>query len=265
MTVDDIVVYERLRQARISRGEDVASLGRRIGVSPRLLVAIEEGRFADLPGGIYTRTAIRLFAAALSFDADEVLAACDPLLPPPDDPIEALARLRGIRPEPRAKLPSTVSESAPPPVLASPPPGPAACPGWRLLASVLVDALAVMGLLLAAVAGTIPMSGGPPSDLGAAAPWVIGSLGLLLAAGYLLFFGGIGCVTIGERAMGVRLGRRNARPLDLRAVANRALRCSVRDLRFLHRLGMWTAGVAWSDRPSDSGRRTPDVRDALRS
>lgn len=263
MMVDDLTVHERLRRARLSRGEDVASIGRRIGVGPRLLVAIEEGRFGDLPAGIYARTAIRLYAAALSFDADEVLASCHPLLPSPEDPISALARLRGLRPATPPKASAAVPEPAPAHFLPRVVAARSACPGWRLLASVTIDALAVMGLLLAAVAGTILMSGAPLSALGAAAPWVFGLLGMVLESCYFVCFGGIACATIGERLMGLRAGRRNARPIDLRAIAARALRCAVRDLRFIRRLGSWTASVIWSDTPSNTHR--PPVGHPARS
>ena len=61
-------ISERLRQARTATGEDLAALGKRIGVRQEHLRAIEDGRFADLPAGIYGRSAVKSFAAAFGFD-----------------------------------------------------------------------------------------------------------------------------------------------------------------------------------------------------
>src|SRR3954463_3515224 len=98
--VDDVSVHERLRRARLLRGEDVPALARRIGVREKLLVAIDEGRFGDLPTGIYARTAVRLYAKGVALDVDEVMAACEALLPVQEDAVFARARLRGLKPVP---------------------------------------------------------------------------------------------------------------------------------------------------------------------
>src|SRR5215471_2795157 len=87
---------EQLRCARVQRGEDLATLSARTGLRVHYIRAIEEGRFADLPPGIYGRAAIRAFAAAYGLDPDTVLADCDALLPRVEDPIDALARVRGV-------------------------------------------------------------------------------------------------------------------------------------------------------------------------
>src|SRR5262245_34408864 len=88
---------ERLRRARAASGEDVAALAKRAGVRAEHLSAIEDGRFGDLPPGIYGRSAVRAFAAAYQLDPAEALADCEALLRPVDDPIAALARLTGLR------------------------------------------------------------------------------------------------------------------------------------------------------------------------
>src|SRR5947207_12068148 len=90
--------HEQLRCARAQRGEDLAALSARTGLRVHHIRAIEEGRLGDLPRGIYGRAAIRSFAAAYALDADAVLADCEVLLPRVEDPIDALARVRGIAP-----------------------------------------------------------------------------------------------------------------------------------------------------------------------
>jgi len=248
-------VHERLRRTREGRGETIAALARRICVGERLLEAIDEGRFTDLPGGIYARTAIRRYAAALSFDPHEVLAECEPSLGLSEDPVTALARLKGLRPA-RQPKPSAASG---PDVSLEESPGPIPCPAWRPLSAVAIDGVVVGALLATAIAGTIPMSGMRAEALGQAAAPVFGLLGCLLGSCYFVFFGGIACVTAGERVVGMRVGRRNPRPIDPLTVGARALRCAARDVRYILRLGAWASPAIW---PGASGER-PDATPSI--
>jgi hypothetical protein len=256
--VDDLPVYERLRQARIDRGEDAATISRRIGVGERLVLAIDEGRFGDLPGGIYARTAIRLYARGVGLEPGEVLTACDPFLPCEEDPVSALARLRGIKP---ARLPTprpAARQNLAPAATLETIPEPSPFPAWRPLAAVALDGFVVATLLLVAVAGTISMSGTGASFSSAAAP-VFGVLGLLLGSCYFLFFGGIACATAGERLIGMRVGRRSPRHVDPRTVAARAVRCAGRDVRYLVRLGAWAGTVLPSGSARGESGQTPSI------
>jgi transcriptional regulator with XRE-family HTH domain len=243
--VDDIPVYERLRRARIARGETVAGIARRMGVSERQLFAIDEGRLGDLPGGLYARTAIRGYATALAFDADEILSACRELMPSPEDQLSALARLRGLKPARASSPPETARTAIPLPTA----PGPAPLPAWRPLAAAAIDGLMVAALLFTAIAGTIPTSGSAASSLGHAAAPVFGLMGIILGGSYFVFFGGVACTTAGERLIGMRAGRHNPPHVDPRTVADRALRCAARDVRYVLRLGAWTGAFIW-DRSS---------------
>jgi hypothetical protein len=246
--VDDRPVHERLRRARLDRGEDIAAIARRIGVGERLLVAIDEGRFGDLPGGIYARTALRLYAQGVGLDPAAVLEAADEWLPAQEDPVCALARLRGLKPSPAAPVARPravdVSGDREPGTEATP------FPAWRPLAAVAIDGGVVATLLLVAVAGTISMSGAGASSLGRAAAPVFALLGLILGSSYFVFFGGIACATAGERLIGMRVGRRSPRLTSPRRVAARALRCAGRDVRYLVRLGAWAGTVL----PSSTAR-----------
>jgi hypothetical protein len=58
-------------------------------LSPRYVKAIDEGRFEDLPVGIYARSYVRAFAGAVGLDTAE-LAELLLLLPHPPDPLPAL-------------------------------------------------------------------------------------------------------------------------------------------------------------------------------
>jgi hypothetical protein len=90
-------IHERLRQARVSRGECLETLAQRIGVRVSVLRSIEAGRYDELPPGIYGRAAMRAFAEALGFDGQAIIRECDAHLPSVEDPIAGLARVRGIR------------------------------------------------------------------------------------------------------------------------------------------------------------------------
>jgi hypothetical protein len=59
-------------------------------LSPPILDKIDEGRFAELPGGLYARSYIRAVAAAVGLDADEVVQELSDRLPPAGDPFPVL-------------------------------------------------------------------------------------------------------------------------------------------------------------------------------
>jgi hypothetical protein len=54
---------------------------------------LDEGRFDEVPGGLYARSYIRAFAAAVGLSPAETLAALEVLLPPAPDPIPLLNEL----------------------------------------------------------------------------------------------------------------------------------------------------------------------------
>src|SRR5437763_1025139 len=108
-----VSVHERLRRAREASGLDLAMLARRSGIRVEHLRAIEDGRFADLPRGIYARAAVRAFALASGLDPRDVLAECEALLPGVEDPILALGRRRGLRPAHDAIIGRTMPRAEP--------------------------------------------------------------------------------------------------------------------------------------------------------
>jgi transcriptional regulator with XRE-family HTH domain len=222
-------VHERLRQSRVARGETLAIVAERAGVREGLLQAIEEGRFADLPRGIYGRSAIKSFAAALGLDAAQVLKECDAFLAPTDDPIDALARLRGVR---------TAAKTAAPPGPAPVQPAqwgesPAV---WRPLAAAAIDGGIIMAMLLFLVAATMTFCGAPLSAFRGAAS-AFGVMGVLLAGCYFVWFAGIAGATLGERAMGIAAVAADPASHDLNSVITRTLRGVLRDVMSIRTLG----------------------------
>ena len=228
-------ISAQLRQARQARGEDLCTLAARIGVRHEHLRAIEDGRFADLPSGIYGRAAVRKFAQAFGFDGAAMLVECEALLTPLDEPIAALARVRGLRPRPEAA--SGTRECEPPDDLAG--------AAWHLAAAAL-DACVIVTLLLVVVIAALTMLTAPVSALrDAGGPF--GVLGLLLAAGYFLCFGGIRGATIGERALRLAPARPSAPLLTVRLATERALLAATEDARCILRCGEWLgrSTAAW--------------------
>jgi transcriptional regulator with XRE-family HTH domain/uncharacterized RDD family membrane protein YckC len=240
--VSEETVHERLRRIRIQRGESLAALARQSGLRVEWLQAIEDGRYHDLPSGIYGRSAVRRHSGSLGLDPDEVLAFCAPLLPGVEDPISALGRLRGVTPARRR----ATSEDAIP---VHPKPGgnPASAhaeaprcelPSWRLLAAAAIDAVVVVGLLIAVVTCTVA-SGVPVSDLGRGAAPAFALLTFVLGACYFVVVGGLLGGTLGEQLAGIPAADEERRPLDLRAVRDRTAQCVLRDVLFIEKLGKW--------------------------
>jgi transcriptional regulator with XRE-family HTH domain len=112
------VTYERLRTARETKGWSPEELSRRSGIRPRTIDLIENGQFAELPAGLYCRSSIRSYAAAVGLNPDEVLEALGPWLPTGEDPLDGLARRYGHsrKPEPKPQAPVAAAASASAPV-----------------------------------------------------------------------------------------------------------------------------------------------------
>jgi uncharacterized RDD family membrane protein YckC len=227
-----VAPHERLRSARIEHGEELSALASRTGLRVHHIQAIEEGRFTDLPRGIYGRAAIRTFAKAYALDADGMVAECETLLPQIDDPIAALSRMRGMTPAVHA-----LSDSAPTKATA-----PGGSPAWRPFAAATLDGAVAALLLVVACAGAALVVRMPISALGSSASALF-ALGLVLAAAYYVCLGGLSGTTLGESAVGATHAARDPRPLTLRAIVLRTLAAATADARAIHGVGMWTARV----------------------
>ena len=254
-----VAPHERLRRARAERGEDLEALSARTGLRVHHVRAIEAGRFAELPPGIYARAAIRSLAVAYALDADGILADCEALLPRVDDPIEALARMRGV----------AVSAETGGAVTASAADSPSPAPGWRTFAAASVDGAIAGALLAVASAGAALLARVSLAALQASAgPLFL--IGLLLGAGYYVWLGGLSGTTMGEFAVGPERRTRDPRPLTLRAIALRTVAAATADARGIRALGQWTgrrltrAGRSVQRRaPSPSPPPPPDRVEAL--
>lgn len=226
----DVTTAARFKQARAALGDDVAAVARRAGVSARVVRAIEDGRFEELPPGIYARSSIRSCAVALGLDPDEVFHECEPLLPPLEEPIRAMCRLRGVGTTGRRPVTTEPGESH----LAERIPA----PDWRPCVAAALDS-ALVGAILAIVIAGAAVTARVRIDALAGGEGPFGVVGCVLAGLYFVFFGGLCGTTAGARALGLLLFSRESSPLDLREILTRAGRCAAADSSFVWKAGVW--------------------------
>lgn len=206
-------VLERLRRAREEQGLDIDALAKRTRLRVHLLEAVEQGRWADLPRGVYARAVVRAYAEAVGEDPNRVITEVAPLLPEPEDPLDGMARVRGFErtPSPAAPEPSpAVSKDAEPAGMAA---------HARTAAAAAIDAAVLAALILPVIAATAALCGVPIATLVEVAAPAMVMLATLVAALYFLLLGGIGGATPGARLAG-----QPAAPRAFRGTATQAIR-----------------------------------------
>ena len=88
-----------LRRARVARGLTIEDVAAETRLSPRLVTLMDEGRFDELPGGLYARAYVRAFATATGIDPNAAVARIERLLPGVPDPVGAIRDAIGCRAE----------------------------------------------------------------------------------------------------------------------------------------------------------------------
>jgi cytoskeleton protein RodZ len=76
-------ISETLRRERLRQGLDLQTLSDTTKISSRMLQAMEAGDLSRLPGGVFTRSFFKQYAAALGLDSAFVEAEIRELLPDP--------------------------------------------------------------------------------------------------------------------------------------------------------------------------------------
>lgn len=221
-----------LYHARVNSQLTLEQIALRTALSPTVLRHIDEGRFEMLPSGVYARSYIRAFAAAVGLKPDEALAQVEPYLPGLPDAIAAMHEANAVttwerltrRLAPaRRQLPETGAR--PFPVVKRVPDQ----PGWTALCKkqdlTPWAAAAIDATLLVAVEAFLIMliswSSGIALDL------LLRESGLALALFcaipiglYFLFFGGIAGSTLGQYVCHL-IVRKTGRPLRLPDILRR--------------------------------------------
>ena len=219
----------QLRRARESRGLTLGDIAHRTGTRAALLEFIDRGDVQALPSGLYGRAAVRSYARVVGLDPDEVLADLAGMLPEVEDPLDGLARVRGIarRPRPSAVVPVRPAKLVEP-ARAFRGGEPAEAQPGRAAAAIAVDAALLSaigaGLLLICAAAT----GRPVHALPAAAAEPLAVILLSIAAAYFVLLGGVRRQTVGARVAG--WADPEAEPgCDAHAILVRAGRWAIRD------------------------------------
>ena len=79
-----------LLRGRLRRGLSLADIRDRTRLSPRMLRILDEGRFSELPGGLYARGYVRAYASAVDLDPDQTVDELSAQLPIALDPIPVM-------------------------------------------------------------------------------------------------------------------------------------------------------------------------------
>ncbi len=79
-----------LHRARVHKGIDLEHISASTALNPLMAAKIDEGRFEDLPAGVYARSYVRTFARAVGLPPDAALAAVEVYLPHTEDPLPSL-------------------------------------------------------------------------------------------------------------------------------------------------------------------------------
>lgn len=87
---------EALGRARVALGLSVAEVAQSLKFAPRQIEALEQGRYAELPGGTFTRGMVRAYARLLRIDPEPLLARIAARIATPDNSAAVVAMRRPI-------------------------------------------------------------------------------------------------------------------------------------------------------------------------
>jgi transcriptional regulator with XRE-family HTH domain len=183
-------LHGRLRAARERRGLTLVTIARKSGVREQYLELIERDRFEELPSGLYGRNAIRRYATAVGIPADQALAEVADRLPAVEDPLDGLARVRGLTRHPERTIKDILHVPGNEITLSS---------SVRAHIANGIDAVVLLGVDLLLLELTSLVAGVRATEvLRVAAPSMV-ALFVLIASLYFVLLGGLARATIGSR------------------------------------------------------------------
>jgi hypothetical protein len=183
-------LHERLKQARHQRGLSLDAIARERGVREYNLVLIEQNAFEQLPTGLYGRNAVRSYAAAVGVSPEEAVAEVGHRLRDPEDPLDGLARVRGIIRPPSKRAVDVVPAGAHDVGAVLP---------WRPQVAALIDLGILLAIDLALLQLTALAAGVRASEILRAALPAMVLLFTLIPFVYFVLLGGVRRATIGAR------------------------------------------------------------------
>ena len=183
-------LHERLKQARERRRISLANIASQWGVREQNLELIERNRFEDLPTGLYGRAAVRAYATAVGLPAEEALREIADRLRSPEDPLDGLARVRGLTRQPERTLKEILHMPATDIRLST---------TTRAQVANVIDALFLLVVDFLLLELTALVAGVRSTEvLRAAAPAMI-AVFALIAALYFVLLGGLARTTVGTK------------------------------------------------------------------
>lgn len=190
-----------LRSARLARGISLDQVMTETRMSPRVVHALDEGRFADLPAGLYARSYVRMFADVVGLDR-EAVDQIVPLLPDTADPLPVIKQIVVEQVTREARIRTRT---------------------LRTGVAAAIDGLLLLGIEGVALECGARVAGTTSVTLANTSAIPLALLFVALAAIYFLLLAGISGATPGARLCGVELVA-PATKLDLRSIGRRARR-----------------------------------------
>ena len=186
-------LHERLRLARDRRRVSLASIAKEWGVREQNLDLIERNRFEELPTGLYGRAAVRAYASAVGIPVDEALAEVAERLRTPEDPLDGLARVRGLTRQPERTFKEILHVSSPDVRLSS------ITLAGRAHVANAIDALVLLAVDFLLLELTAVVAGVRATEVMRLAAPAMLALFVLIAALYFVLLGGLARATVGSR------------------------------------------------------------------
>lgn len=168
-----------LHRARLASGLSLEDLLGRTALSIGVLKKIDEGRFSDLPPGLYARSYVKTFAVEVGVEPELALANLEPVLPSAPNPIPVMSKVRA---EPEGTLHLQLARIS----------------AATFDALLLIVAVVIPVILLASWGSGIEVA-----VLLADAGGALAAICVLPVALYFIVFDGIGGATPGHRVFGL--------------------------------------------------------------
>lgn len=192
-----------LHRARLARNLDLSRISAVTALSPSIVRKIDEGRYDELPGGLYARSYVRAFAEAVGVPPEAAIHELEAHLPAAPDPLPALREHAGadvieiVRERMKRVYRGTIAFVQ---RSAAPAEQVAASPRLRRLSAAVIDALFLTGLVLATTILTAWTCGVTVSAIVEKAGLALALMCGILVAAYFVLFQGIGGRTPGALA-----------------------------------------------------------------
>ena len=187
-----------LHGARLASGLSLEDMLGRTALSIGVLKKIDEGRYAELPPGLYARSYVKKFAVEVGVEPELALANLAPVLPAAPDPLPVM---REVRSEPEGTLHVQLA---------------------RISAATFDALLLIVAVVIPVLALASWGSGLTVRVLLADAGGALGAFCALPLALYFVVFDGIGGATPGHRVFGLS-GQETRTPLTLPDILKRAV------------------------------------------